>query len=175
MSAMKVLNMAKCLELLEVDMSPAGRGPPAAGHKLLLTKIAQVVKVSPTTIEIVPNSNSFSTPILQRVNRFDGTLQVSKENNTIKVVMQPVTTAQRDKAVEDIKHQISFFKNKVKQSRNNAGRVLQECGLEEQALAELTQGLDATMRSFVDENCIELESLAESVMTMGLDESDNAV
>lgn len=163
-SAMKVLNMAKCLELLEVEM--------AGGHNVLLTKVAQVVKTNNTTIEIAPNSPSFATPILQRVSRFDSGLQVSKEGTKIKVVMVPITTARRDKTGVEISNLVAQFRQRVKESRTNAVKVLQDAGLEEGVQQELAAMVDAAANSFVEEKAAELELLAEEVMSMGIDESD---
>lgn len=163
-SAMKVLNMAKCLELLEVEM--------AGGHSVLLTKVAQVVKTDNSTIEVTPNSTSFATAILQRVSRFDGGLQVSKEGSKIKVVMAPITTARRDKTGLEISGLVATFRQRVKESRTNAVKVLQDAGLEEGAQQELAAMVDAAANSFVEEKAAELELLAEEVMSMGIDESD---
>ncbi|KPA83021.1 putative mitochondrial hypothetical protein [Leptomonas pyrrhocoris] len=163
-SAMKVLNMAKCMELLEVEM--------AGGHNVLLTKVAQVVKTSNTTIEITPNSTSFAAAILQRVSRFDSGLQVSKEGTKIKVVMVPITTARRDKTAAEISSLVVGFRQRVKESRTNAVKVLRDAGLEEGAQQELAALVDATANSFVEEKAAELELLAEEVMSMGIDESD---
>lgn len=163
-SAMKVLNMAKCLELLEVEM--------AGGHNVLLTKVAQVVKTNNTTIEITPNSTAFATPILQRVSRFDGGLQVSKEGLKVKVVMVPITTSRRDKTAAEINNLVTLFRQRVKESRTNAVKVLQDAGLEEGTMQELTAMVDAAANSFVEEKAAELELLAEEVMSMGIDESD---
>ncbi|RNF16212.1 ribosome recycling factor [Trypanosoma cruzi] len=163
-SAMKVLNMAKCLELLEADVG--------GGRKVLLTKVAQVVKTNNTTIEIVPQNASFASPILQRVTRFDGTLQVTKEQQKIKVVMPPVTTARRDKAVQEINQVISLFKQKTKHVRTNASKALQDASIEENALRELNAQLDTTVNAFTEEKVAELEQLAADVTSMGVDESD---
>lgn len=163
-SAMKVLNTAKCLELLEVEMS--------GGHTVMLTKVAQVVKVDSATIEVAPSNNTFATPILQRISRFDTTLQVSKEGLKIKVVIPPMTTARRDKTGAEIASLTTQFRNRIKQLRTNAGKSLQDCGLDEGVLKELSDGLDVTASGFVEEKAAELELLAEEVMTMGIDESD---
>ncbi|KAG5498555.1 hypothetical protein JKF63_02841 [Porcisia hertigi] len=165
-SAMKVLNMAKCLELLEVEM--------AGGHTVLFTKVAQVVKTGHTTIEITPNSSSFSGLILQRVSRFDSTLQVSKEGSIIRVVLPPITTARRDKVVAEVKNLILTFRQRVKQSRAKALKVLQDARLDDGVLQELSAVVDSTTNSFVEEKAAELELLSEEVMSMGVDESDVA-
>lgn len=166
-SAMKVLNMAKCLELLEVEV--------AGGHAVLLTKIAQVVKTGPSTLEVVPNNASFGSAILQRVSRFDGSLQVSKEGPKIMVGLPPVTTARRDKTVAEVQALTVSFRQKVKQARTHMGKVLQDSGLDDNMQEELKESLDSTVNSFVEEKAAELELLAEEVMTMGIDESDAAV
>lgn len=163
-SAMKVLNMAKCLELLEVEMS--------GGHGVLLTKVAQVIKVSESSIEITPKSSAFGGPILQKVSRFDATLQVSKEGPKVKVVIPPVTTARRDKTVSEIAALTTKLRAKAKQLRTNAAKVLQDCGLDDGVLRELQEELDAVVASFVEEKAGELELLGEEVMSMGIDESD---
>ncbi|CBZ36067.1 hypothetical protein, conserved [Leishmania donovani] len=165
-SAMKVLNMAKCLELLEVEV--------AGGHTVLLVKVAQVVKTSTTTIEITPNSASFGNTILQRVSRFDSALQVSKEGTKIRVVIPPITTARRDKTVAEVNNLISTFRQRVKQSRTKAVKVLQDAGLADGVQQELTALVDSTANAFVEEKAAELELLSEEVMTMGIDESDVA-
>ncbi|EPY31982.1 ribosome recycling factor [Strigomonas culicis] len=175
-AAMKVLNMAKCLELLDVDVNPGARQQPgAAQNKILLTKVAQVVKTGPATIEITPTSASFATPILQRISRFDSSLQVGKEQNTIKVSLPPVTTAQRDRAAEEVRHLIAVLRQKCKASRHNATRVLQESGLEDGLRQELGSQMDETVKVFVEEKAEELELLALEVMSMGIDESDKSV
>lgn len=165
-SAMKVLNMAKCLELLEVEV--------AGGHTVLLTKVAQVVKTGNTTIEITPNTASFGNAILQRVSRFDSTLQVAKEGPKIRVAMSPITTARRDKAAAEVSSLVSNFRQRVKLSRTNAVKVLQEAGLDDGVQQELAAAVEATANSFVEEKAAELELLAEEVMSMGIDESDLA-
>ncbi|CAM69940.1 conserved hypothetical protein [Leishmania infantum JPCM5] len=165
-SAMKVLNMAKCLELLEVEV--------AGGHTVLLVKVAQVVKTGTTTIEITPNSASFGNTILQRVSRFDSALQVSKEGTKIRVVIPPITTARRDKTVAEVNNLISTFRQRVKQSRTKAVKVLQDAGLADGVQQELTALVDSTANAFVEEKAAELELLSEEVMTMGIDESDVA-
>ncbi|KAG8341763.1 hypothetical protein TRVL_07409 [Trypanosoma vivax] len=164
-SAMKVLNMAKCLELLEVDVG---------GQKVLLTKAAQVLKTGATTLEIVPRNTTFSSSILQRVTRFDAALHVAKEQQKIKVSIPTVTTSRREKAVEEIQQTISSFRNKAKQLRSQASRALQEAGIEDAAARELHQQLDETINSFVDEKVVELEQLAADVTSMGVDEADLA-
>ncbi|CBH11678.1 hypothetical protein, conserved [Trypanosoma brucei gambiense DAL972] len=163
-SAMKVLNMAKCLEQLDVDVG--------GGRKVLLTKVAQVLKTGAATMEVVPQNVSFASPILQRVTRFDGTLQVSKEQQKIKITMPPITTARRQKAVEEIQLVVSSFKNKVKQVRTQASRALQESGIDETASRELHQQLDECVHSFVEDKVTELEQLSSDVTSMGADESD---
>ncbi|KAK7200644.1 Ribosome recycling factor [Novymonas esmeraldas] len=164
--AMKVLNMAKCLELLEVEM--------AGGHTVLLTRVAQVLKTGNTTIEIAPNSASFSNSILQRVSRFDSTLQVSKEGTIVRVTMSPITTARRDKAVAEVNTLISAFRQRVKQCKTNAVKVLQDAGLDDGVHQELAAAVEATSNTFVEEKAAELELLAEEVLSMGIDESDLA-
>ncbi|CAJ1031472.1 putative Ribosome recycling factor [Leishmania shawi] len=163
-SAMKVLNMAKCLELLEVEM--------AGGHTVLLIKVSQVVKTGNMTIEITPNSASFGNSILQRVSRFDSALQVSKEGPKIRVVLPPITTARRDRTVEEVKNLISIFRQLVKQSRTRAVKVLQDAGLEDGVQRELVAVVDSTASAFLAEKAAELELLSEEVMSMGIDESD---
>lgn len=165
-SAMKVLNMAKCLELLEVEV--------AGGHTVLLVKVAQVVKTGNTTIEITPNSASFGSSILQRVSRFDGTLQISKESTKIRVVIPPITTARRDKTVAEVSNLISTFRQRVKHSKTKAVKVLQDAGLDDGVQQELTALVDSTANAFVEEKVAELELLSEEVMSMGIDESDVA-
>lgn len=165
--AMKVLNMAKCLELLEVEV--------AGGHTVLLTKVAQVVKTSNNTITITPNSHSFATPILQKVSRFDTTLQVSKEGPKLKAIMPPITTARRDKAASEITALVSQFRQRTRQARTSAGKTIQDAGIDEGVQQELIASLDATVNSFVEEKAEELELLAEEVMSMGVDESDAAI
>lgn len=165
-SAMKVLNMAKCLELLEVEV--------AGGHTVLLVKVAQVVKTGTTTIEITPNSASFGNAILQRVSRFDSALQVSKEGTKIRVVIPPITTARRDRTVAEVSNLISTFRQRVKQSRTKAVKVLQDAGLDDGVQQELTALVDSTANAFVEEKAAELELLSEEVMSMGIDESDVA-
>ncbi|ESL09235.1 hypothetical protein TRSC58_03048 [Trypanosoma rangeli SC58] len=162
--AMKVLNMAKCLELLEVDVG--------GGRKVLLTKVAQVVKTSNSTVEIVPHNASFASPILHRVTRFDTTLHVTKEQQKIKVVIPPVTTGRRDKAVAEIQQVIAAFKQKTKQVRTHATKALQDAGIDEDALRQLNAELDTTTNAFTAEKVVELEQLAEDVTSMGADESD---
>lgn len=166
-SAMKVLNMAKCLELLDVEVS--------GGHSVMLIKVAEVVKTGPHTIEISAKNTIFASPILQRISRFDSTLQVSKDGPKIKVSLPTLTTAQRDKTASDIAGLVHTFRQRVKQSRTNAGRTLQDCGLDDGALNELLAAMDLTVSSFVEEKTAELELLAEEVMSMGIDESDAAV
>ncbi|KEG09904.1 ribosome recycling factor [Trypanosoma grayi] len=163
-SAMKVLNMAKCLELLEVDVG--------GGHKVLLTKVAQVVKTSNSTLEIVPHNTSFANPILQRVTRFDGTLQVTKEQQKIRVMMPPITTGRRDKAAAEIHQVISLFRQKIKHVRTNASKALQGAGIDEGAARELHVQLDETVNAFTEQKVAELEQLAADVTSMGVDESD---
>lgn len=163
-SAMKVLNMAKCLELLETDVG--------SGRKVLLTRVAQVLKTSNSTIEIVPQSASFASAILQRVARFDGTLQVTREQQKIKVVIPPMTTVRREKAVGEIRQLLTSFRQKAKAVRMNASRALQEAGIEESAMRELHMRLDETVNTFVEEKVLELEQLAADVTSMGSDESD---
>ncbi|KAG5496509.1 hypothetical protein JIQ42_03336 [Leishmania sp. Namibia] len=165
-SVMKVLNMAKCLELLDVEV--------AGGHTVLLIKVAQVVKTGNSTIEITPNSASFGNAILQRVSRFDSTLQVSKEGTKIRVVMPPITTARRDKTVAEVNNLVSVFRQRVKQSRTKAVKVLQDAGLDDGVQRELAAVIDSTASAFVEEKVAELELLAEEVMSMGVDESDVA-
>ncbi|KAG5472266.1 hypothetical protein LSCM1_03665 [Leishmania martiniquensis] len=166
LSAMKVLNMAKCLELLEVEV--------AGGHSVMLTKVAQVVKTGRLTIEITPNSASFGSAILQRVSRFDSTLQVSKEGTKIRVAMLPITTARRDKTVAEVQSIVSAFRQRIKQSRTKAVKVLQDASLEDGVQQELAAVVDSTANAFVEEKVAELKLLAEEVMSMGADESDAA-
>nr|CCC90913.1 unnamed protein product [Trypanosoma congolense IL3000] len=165
-SAMKVLNMARCLEQLEVDVG--------GGRKVLLTKVAQVLKTGGLTMEVVPQSPSFTSPIMQRITRFDGTLQVVKEQQKIKVTMLPVTTARREMAMGEIQHVISSFRNKVKNVRAEASRALQEAGIDESNSRALHQQLDECIHSFVEEKEAEFQQLRESVNSMGTDESDGA-
>ncbi|GET90628.1 hypothetical protein, conserved [Leishmania tarentolae] len=165
-SAMKVLNMAKCLELLEVEV--------AGGHTVLLVKVAQVVKTGNATIEVTPNSISFGNAILQRVSRFDGALQVSKEGTKIRIGIPPITTARRDKTVAEVNSLISTFRQRVKQSRTKAVKVLQDAGLDDGVQQELLALVDSTANAFVEEKAAELELLSEEVMSMGIDESDVA-
>ncbi|CCW61751.1 unnamed protein product [Phytomonas sp. EM1] len=163
-SAMKVLNMVKCLELLEIEVS--------GGHSVLLTKVAQVVKIDANTVEIIPHNNNFGNTIMQCVSRFDSSMQVSKEGSKVKIVVPPITTARRDKTANEIRTLISVFRQRIKHARTNSGKVLQDCGLDDRVLLELQAELDNTMNAFVDEKVSELEQLAEEVMSMGIDESD---
>lgn len=168
MSAMKVLNMVKCLELLEID-APGGQ------RKVPLTKVAQVVKVGDNTIEIAPMNATFATPILQRVNRFDSTLQISKEGTKIKVLIQPMTTARRDRAVQEVNALKSQFRQRAKQARTNASKIINDSGVDETVMMEMVQALDATVTTYVEEHIAELDDLIEQVESMGIDESDSAM
>lgn len=72
----------------------------ATNHRIVIGKIAEVTRTSPNTFEIVVQNSTFASPILQRVSRFDNTLQIHKEaSNKICVTAQPMTTSRRDKAV----------------------------------------------------------------------------
>lgn len=163
-SAMKVLNMAKCLELIEVEVP--------GGHKVLLTAVAQVAKVSNTMVEIEPSTPSFASSLLQCVSRFDATLNVSKEGTKIRVALPPVTTARRDKAAHEIEREVGNLRQRVKQARTSAGKVIQEAGLNDGVAQELIAELDKLTSAFLDEKVAELELLSEEVQSMGAEESD---
>ncbi|ORC91038.1 ribosome recycling factor [Trypanosoma theileri] len=166
-SAMKVLNMAKCLELLEVDVG--------GGRKVPLAKVAHVVKTGNATLEVVPQTASFASAILQRVTRFDSTLRVTKEQQKIRVALPPITTGRRDRAVAEIEAQCSAFRLKAKSVRAHATRALQDAGLDESAVRELQTRLDENVNAFTEEKVAELQQLAEDVTSMGVDESDVGV
>ncbi|CCW67953.1 unnamed protein product [Phytomonas sp. Hart1] len=163
-SAMKVLNIVKCLELLEIEVP--------GGHSVLLTKVAQVVKVKTNIVEIIPHNSNIGNTILQYVSRFDSNVQVSKEGSKVKIVVPSITTARRDKTADEIRTLINILRQRIKHARTHAGKVLQDCGLDDGALLELQTLLDDTMNTFVEEKALELEQLAEEVMSMGIDESD---
>lgn len=164
MLALKVINLAKCLERLEIEVP--------GNKKLLLLQCAQVVKTKPNEYEIVPQSATTASPILNRVTRFDGTLQVVKEQQKIRVVVPPMTTARRDRAAADIRHAIVDFRNRLKIARQTASKFILQLSLDENLIREHNENLDSIANDFVDSKAQELEVMAEEVMTMGVDESD---
>lgn len=169
--SLRILNIAKCIESLDVD-APGTSGPHA--KKLLLLQLAQVVKTKPNELELTPLMSSNASAVLNRVSRFDASLQVSKENAKIRVVIPPTTTARRDKAASDIRGLVVELKNKAKLARQNATKVLGSIGIDESTLREHAQTLDTKVHEFLEEKALELEMVAEEVMTMGVDEADDA-
>lgn len=177
MLSMKVLNMAKALERLEMEAPGTAPGTPAAAKKMIiLLQAATVVKVKPNEVEITPLHASMSSTILQRVSRFDGTLQVTKDQQKIRVVMPPMTTARRDRAAAEIESTVQEFKQRVKHVRQGAQKSLSMIGVEDEGqLKEFFVALDDTAKQFADSKEEELMLYAEEVKSMGVEESDSAV
>lgn len=177
--SMKVLNMAKAIERLEIEAPGAGGGgapssSSGANKKMLvLLQVANVVKVKANEIEIVPMQAALSSTILQRVSRFDSTLQVSKDQQKIRVVIPPMTTARRDRAAAEIESAVQEFKQRVKQARQGSQKTLGLIGVEEESqLKELMTTLDETAKTFAESKGEELMVYAEEVRSMGVDEAD---
>ena len=175
--SMKVLNMAKALERLELEAPGTAPGTPAAAKKMIiLLQAATVVKVKSNEIEIVPLHAAMSSTILQRVSRFDGTLQVSKDQQKIRVVIPPMTTARRDRAAAEIEASVQEFKQRVKHARQGAQKSLSLIGVEDDGqLKEFSTTLDDTAKQFADGKEEELMLYAEEVKSMGVEEADGAV
>jgi ribosome recycling factor len=162
--ALRVTNMAKCLEQLEFEGS--------GGKKVMIVQAAQVVKASSTEIDIIPFNKSMEAPIFQRLARFDASLTVTKQKDKITVKMSPMTTARREKAVKDLEVLIGELRLKVKTVRAAASKYLQGLRLHDQVMQEHQRNLDEIAKSYVDVRVQELEALQGEVMTMGVDESD---
>mmetsp|Transcript_23596 Transcript_23596/g.27320 ORF Transcript_23596/g.27320 Transcript_23596/m.27320 type:complete len:301 (+) Transcript_23596:58-960(+) len=170
MISLRILNIAKCIECLEVD-APGTSGPNA--KKILLLQAAQVVKTKANELEVSPTITSMASAVLNRISRFDASLQVTREQNKIRVIIPPMTTARRDKAAADIRAAVTDLKHKSKVARQNATKVLQGLDIEEGLVRQHGETLDSKVHDFIEEKTMELEMMAEEVMNMGVDESDS--
>lgn len=171
MLSLRILNITKCIECLEMDLPG---GAPKNARKPLLLQVANVVKTKPNELEITPTSgSSMSSALLTRVSRFDPSLQVSKDQNKIRVVVPPMTTARRDKAAADIRALIVDFKQRVKIARQGASKVLGSIGVDDATLRMLNESLDAKVAEFVEDKAADIENVANEVVSMGVDEADD--
>jgi ribosome recycling factor len=170
MLSLRILNIVKCIECLEMELPS---GAPKTARKPLLLQIANVVKTKPNELEVTPTVSSMASSVLTRISRFDGSLLVSKEQNKIRVVVPPMTTARRDKAASDIRGLLVDFKQKVKIARQNASRVLSSIGVDDAALRTLNDLLDSKVTEFVEDKSAEIENVAAEVVSMGVDEADD--
>ncbi|CUI14848.1 Hypothetical protein, putative [Bodo saltans] len=163
MLSLRILNIAKCIECLEMELPP---GAPKTARKPLLLQVANVVKTKPNELEVTPTVTSMESTLLTRISRFDGSLLVSKEQNKIRVVVPPMTTARRDKAASDIRGLLVDFKQKVKVTRQGASKVLTSIGIDDATLRTLNDTLDSRVTEFVEDKSAEIENVAAEVVSM---------
>lgn len=162
--ALKVLNTAKCIEGIEVEV------PGQENQSVPLGSVGQLIKLNAQIMELTLPTPALAATALQRISRVDGTWQVTKEanggNTKIKIVVPPLTTQHREKAAEKIRHYIAVLKQKAKGSRTNMVKLLQRTSsmVEEGVLTELTDSMNASYESFLQEKTEELELLIEELL-----------
>eukprot|EP00758_Cryptobia_borreli_P004480 Tbor_TRINITY_DN4404_c0_g1::TRINITY_DN4404_c0_g1_i1::g.8053::m.8053 len=160
---LKVTNLHQCMEGLDIDV---------AGKKIPLIQAAQIVKKSDTELQIVPKQSSFASPILQRLMRFDSTISASKDQGFIKIIIQPTTTARREKAAQDIEGVKREFMSKLKEIRLHSVKILGQIGAGANFSAQLIAEMDLKVKEFQQEKIQEFDDLKVTVMSAGEDEAD---
>lgn len=165
-AALKITNMQRCLEAVEIDVG---------GRKVPLMQAAQIVKISPLELHVVPNQSAFTSPILQRLMRFDSTIAAQKDQNKIKLTLQRITTQRRDKAAADIKSISTDFSNKLKNVRTRYVKLLAGVGADDDFTQQMTVVIDGALKDFIEAKTAEFEELIGTVTSTGVDESDDSV
>ena len=163
LEALKITNIQRALERLDVKV---------AGKAVPLVQAAQLIKVSGTELHLLPKQSSFASPILQRLMKFDSTIGTQKEQNKIKLTLQPMTSARRERAAGEIQNIRRELVEKCTQIRVSTVRILQQTGADATLVTELIRTMDDNMKSFVDEKKALLDEIADSTTTSGVDESD---
>lgn len=165
-AALKITNMQRCIETIEIDVG---------GRKVPILQACQIVKVSPLELHVIPTQAAFASPILQRLMRFDSTITAQKEQAKIKLTLQRTTTQRRDKATNDISTFFTEFANKVKAVRLRYSKLIAGVGAGDDVVQQLMTVVDTTLKDFVELKQLEFEELKQTVSSTGVDESDDAV
>jgi ribosome recycling factor len=163
LEALKITNIQRALEKLDVKV---------AGKAVPLVQAAQLIKISGTELHLLPKQSSFTSPILQRLMKFDSTIGTQKEQNKIKLTLQPMTSARRERAAGEIQNIRRDLIEKCTQIRVSTVRVLNQTGADATLITELIKTIDDNLKSFVDEKKALLDEIADSTATSGVDESD---
>ena len=163
LEALKITNIQRALERLDVKV---------AGKAIPLVQTAQLVKVSGTELHLLPKQPSFTSPILQRLMKFDSTIGTHKEQNKVKLTLQPMTGARRERAAAEIQAIRREMVEKCTHIRVSTVRLLQQTGANASHVTELIKTVDEALKSFIDEKKALLDEIADSVTTSGVDESD---
>jgi ribosome recycling factor len=163
---MKVVNLLKFLERAEIEVAP--------GNKVLLLQLASIVKTSPTEVEITLQSPSHLNIVSFRLQKLEGSIQLRRDGAAkIKVTVPPITSERREQAAKAIASTIADLRAKLKLQRASANKVLNQFGVDDNTLRELTADLDEKLSSMSIEKIREMEELAENVLSAtGLEESD---
>lgn len=167
--ALKVLNTVKCIEGVELDV------PGQQNQRIPLSSVGQMIKTNAQTIELTLPTPDLVTAAMQRISRLDGTWHVSKEaagggggggGQKIKIVIPPLTTQHREKAAEKIRQYLGSLKQKAKASRTNVVKLLQRAAsmVEDGIVEELTQEMNSTYETFLQEKTEELELMVEELL-----------
>lgn len=166
--ALKVLNTVKCIEGVELDV------PGQQNQRIPLSSVGQMIKTNAQTIEVTLPTPDLVTAAMQRISRLDGTWHVSKEaaggggggGQKIKIVIPPLTTQHREKAAEKIRQYLGSLKQKAKASRTNVVKLLQRAAsmVEDGIVEELTQEMNSTYETFLQEKTEELELMVEELL-----------
>lgn len=163
--ALKVLNTVKCIEGVELEV------PGQQQQRIPLSSIGQLIKTNAQTIEVTLPTPELVTAAIQRISRLDGTWHVSKEiagggGQKIKIIIPPLTTQHREKAAERIRQHLGSLKQKAKVSRTHVVKLLQRGTslVEDGIVEELTQEMNSTYETFLQEKSEELELMIEELL-----------
>lgn len=167
-AALKVLNVFKCIEGLDIEIQP--------GRTVPLGRAAQLVKLDHHTLEISAPTVAIATAALQRISRLDGTYQITKESNgRLRVSFPVITTQHRERAAALIRECESTLKSKAKSRRTEqvkwlakmAANATAAAGVDSTAtLQQWTEQMDAHYEHFLLEKTGNLALLVQQVMTM---------
>jgi ribosome recycling factor len=130
----KLLHPTAAIEALQVEVS---------GAKKPILQLATIVKASARSIEIIPKSSAFATPILVRLTKHDKALAPRKEDAKITLTLPPLTRQRRAHAQEEIKAIQTDLANRMRLLRKHALLHVQELGLGEDALRALALDVEA--------------------------------
>lgn len=174
-ATLKITNPVMALERIKIDLGPTGggaatAGAPAANHRPLI-QLASLVKISRNQIEVHALSAQHTTLLMQRLTRYDPSLQPTKiSDGKIRITLVQVTRERRERIAQDIARLQHDFIARMKIQRNHAIAYIADFALEQDTTAAATKDVDEAYHNFVAEKTQWFVEAQDAILTASTDD-----
>lgn len=135
-----------------------------SGQMKPLSQLATIVKVDARDYDVVPNSNSFTSPILLRISRYDSALNAHKTGEKIRVTVPQMTRAKRVAVADHVKDLGAKTKKHFQVVRRHAINHIEDLKLDQNTEEVRKQECEEIIKNCETDLEVKLEELAQSVL-----------